>query len=257
MTDKPPDLQTLIRRAIAAQIELGMDEAIVDMEAIRRSHETMRTATVAQAITSEITGQAPMENLLSAVTSSSQFTSIDDHCQAISNCQACPLGKTRTKFVYGAGNPNADLMFIGEAPGAEEDRRGEPFVGRAGQLLDKILAAIGFTRDQIFIANILKCRPPSNRDPQPEEMAHCFPYLKEQIALIQPKVMCALGRIAAQSLLNTKSTLGSMRGKFHEYENVPLLVTYHPAALLRNPNWKRGTWEDVRLLRKRYDELTG
>jgi len=146
---------------------------------------------------------------------------------------------------------------VGEAPGADEDRLGEPFVGRAGQLLDKILAAIKFDRTQIYIANILKCRPPGNRDPQPDEMAQCFPYLKEQVALIQPKLICALGRIAAQAMLDTKTPLGKLRGRWHEYEGVPMLVTYHPAALLRNPAFKRGTWEDVQLLRQRYDEQVG
>jgi DNA polymerase len=146
-------------------------------------------------------------------------------------------------------------MFVGEAPGKNEDEQGEPFVGRAGQLLDKILAAIELTRDQIYIANILKCRPPGNRDPLPDEMKLCFPYLEEQVRLIQPKLICALGRIAAQALLNTQTTLGKLRGEFHEYCGVPLLVTYHPAALLRFPAYKRDTWEDMQKLKARLDEL--
>jgi DNA polymerase len=148
-------------------------------------------------------------------------------------------------------------MFVGEAPGADEDRIGEPFVGRAGQLLDKILAAIGFTRDDVYIANILKCRPPGNRDPQPDEMQECFPYLREQVRLIRPKLMCALGRIAGQALLNTSTPLGKLRGRWHEYESVPLLVTYHPAALLRFEQYKRPTWEDMKMLKARHDALAG
>jgi DNA polymerase len=146
-------------------------------------------------------------------------------------------------------------MFIGEAPGAEEDRLGEPFVGRAGQLLDRILEAMKFTRQDIYIANILKCRPPSNRDPQPDEMNKCTPYLNEQIRIIQPKLICLLGRIASQALLQTTSPLGKMRGHWHEHAGVPVIVTYHPAALLRFPGYKKETWEDMKTLRARYDAL--
>lgn len=173
---------------------------------------------------------------------------------AICECQKCPLGATRTKFVFGVGNPHADVMFIGEAPGADEDRLGEPFVGRAGKLLDKILAAIDFDRSQVYIANILKCRPPGNRDPQPEEMDTCFPYLEQQIRMIQPKFICCLGRIAAQRMLETKAPLGKLRGRWFEKFGVQVMVTYHPAALLRFPEYKHDTWEDVQRLRKAYDE---
>ena len=167
----------------------------------------------------------------------------------------CPLGRTRNKFVYGVGSETADVMFIGEAPGADEDRLGEPFVGRAGQLLDKILAAIQFSRKDVYIANILKCRPPGNRDPQPEEMEQCFPYLKEQIKIIKPKLLCALGRVAAQAILQTKTPLGKLRGKWHSFENIPLIVTYHPAALLRFSGYKRDTWEDMKELNAQYDAV--
>ncbi len=184
-----------------------------------------------------------------------QFPSLTTHRTAICECQKCPLGATRTKFVYGVGNAQADVMFIGEAPGQKEDELGEPFVGRAGQLLDKILAAIKFQRSDVYIANILKCRPPQNRDPLPEEMAQCFPYLKEQIALIRPRLLCALGRISAQALLNTTTPIGKLRGQWHSYQGIPLLVTYHPAALLRNPNFKVGCWEDVKILRAAYEAL--
>jgi uracil-DNA glycosylase family 4 len=176
--------------------------------------------------------------------------------QQIKDCKKCHLHKTRTNFVFGVGNQNAEVMLIGEAPGREEDLQGEPFVGRAGQLLDKILAAINFTRDEVYIANILKCRPPENRDPLPDEIEMCEPYLLEQIRIIQPKIICALGRIAAQALLKTKQSLGQLRGRFHDYDGIKFLVTYHPAALLRYPQYKRATWDDVRLLRKEYDKLS-
>jgi DNA polymerase len=184
-----------------------------------------------------------------------EYESLEQHRAAISDCRRCPLWETRTKFVYGVGNPDAEIMFVGEAPGAEEDRRGEPFVGRAGQLLDKILAAMGLSRDQVYITNILKSRPPNNRDPQPAEMEACFPYLIEQIRLIKPKIICALGRIAAQAMLKTSTPLGKLRGQWHSYEDIPFIVTYHPAALLRFQEYKKGTWQDMQMLMARYEKL--
>ena len=169
-------------------------------------------------------------------------------------CKKCPLHKTRTRPVPGAGNPSAEIMFIGEAPGAEEDKQGIPFVGRAGKLLDKILAACDLTRDDVFIANILKCRPPGNRDPLPTERMACIPYLFGQIDAIKPKVICCLGRIAAQTLLQTKIPLGKLRGQVHSFRGIPLIVTYHPAAILRNENLKRPTWDDFKFLLKILEE---
>ena len=180
---------------------------------------------------------------------------LTDFYQEIKDCKKCHLHKTRTNLVFGAGNQNAKVMFIGEAPGREEDLQGEPFVGKAGQLLDKILAAINFKRDEVYIANILKCRPPENRDPLPDEIQTCEPHLLEQIRIIQPEIICALGRIAAQALLKTKLPLGQLRGKIHDYHGTKFLVTYHPAALLRYTQYKRPTWEDVKLLRREYDDL--
>jgi DNA polymerase len=184
-----------------------------------------------------------------------EYSSLDEHRREISGCMQCPLGKSRTKFVYGVGNPNADIMFIGEAPGRDEDRQGEPFVGRAGKLLDKILDAMGLSRDDVYIGNILKCRPPENRDPQPDEMKSCMPYLLEQIRLIKPKFIVALGRIAAHGLLDTTTPLGKLRGRWHEFFGIPLLVTYHPAALLRAPQYKRPTWEDMQMLMAEYERV--
>lgn len=161
-----------------------------------------------------------------------------------------------TNLVFGVGNPDADLMLIGEAPGAEEDKQGEPFVGAAGQLLNKILEAINFKREDVYIANILKHRPPNNRNPLPEERKRSLPFLLRQIDLIEPKLILCLGKVSAQTLLNNDDSLRSMRGKFHSFRGkYELMATYHPAALLRNPKWKRPTWEDVQLLRDRYDEL--
>jgi DNA polymerase len=180
---------------------------------------------------------------------------LTDFYGKIKNCKKCHLCKSRTNLVFGVGNQNAKVMFVGEAPGREEDLQGEPFVGRAGQLLDKILAAINFKRDEVYIANILKCRPPENRDPLPDEIQTCEPHLLEQIRIIQPQIICALGRIAAQALLKTKLPLGQLRGKIHAYHKVKFLVTYHPAALLRYPQYKRPTWEDMKVLRKEYDNL--
>ena len=175
--------------------------------------------------------------------------------KAICNCVKCPLGYTRTNFVFGVGDPHADVMFIGEAPGADEDAQGEPFVGRAGQLLNKIIEAVGFKREQVYICNILKCRPPNNRDPQISEMETCTPHLFKQIEILKPKFIICLGRIPAQWLLKTNDTLSVLREKIHDYHGAKMLVTYHPAALLRNPNWKRPTWEDMKRFKKMYDEI--
>ncbi len=169
--------------------------------------------------------------------------------QAVLTCTRCALHKTRTQAVFGVGNRQAQWLVIGEAPGADEDRQGEPFVGRAGQLLNSMLKAIGLAREQVYIANILKSRPPNNRDPLPEEVAACEPYLKRQIELINPKVILAVGRIAAQNLLKTETKIGALRGQRHVYpgSDIPVVVTYHPAYLLRSPQEKRKAWEDLKL----------
>lgn len=197
----------------------------------------------------EVTGEAALENIPDAVT-------LEDFHQQIKDCQKCELGGSRTHFVFGVGNPRAELMFVGEAPGEQEDLKGEPFVGRAGKLLDDILRAIDLTRDQVYIANVLKCRPPNNRDPKADEIELCEPYLKRQIELIQPKLLVALGRISAGTLLRTKDSLGNMRQKVFSYHGTDMMVTYHPAALLRNPHWKRPAWEDFKRIRDLYREKT-
>jgi DNA polymerase len=170
---------------------------------------------------------------------------------SVSTCQACSLAQTRTQTVFGVGDPNADWLIVGEAPGAEEDRQGEPFVGQAGKLLDNMLAAIQLKRgSNVFIANVLKCRPPENRDPHGEEVVQCDPFLKRQVELIKPRLIIALGKFAAQSLLASDATVTSMRGKLHDYHGVPVIVTYHPAYLLRNLPDKAKAWEDLCLAKR-------
>ncbi len=176
--------------------------------------------------------------------------------EAVAGCRRCRLCEGRQRTVFGSGDPRAELMFIGEGPGAEEDRQGLPFVGRAGELLTRIVEAIGMTRDQVYIANIVKCRPPGNRDPQPDEVAACRSYLERQITLIRPRLIVALGRIAAQTLLGNDLPIGRMRGQWFQFMGVPLMVTYHPAALLRNPALKRPTWEDMQQVRDRLHAIS-
>jgi uracil-DNA glycosylase len=181
------------------------------------------------------------------------LNSLEDVAKAVASCTRCPLYSTATNPVPGQGNPNAGFMVVGEAPGATEDEKGLAFVGAAGQLLTKILAAVNLTREDVFICNVLKHRPPGNRNPLPDEVKACSPYLIRQIELVQPKVILALGTFAAQTLLETKLAISKLRGQLHRYYGVPLIVTYHPAALLRNPSWKRPTWEDVQLARRILD----
>ncbi len=163
----------------------------------------------------------------------------------LGDCQRCNLSKTRHRIVFGEGNPRAELVFVGEAPGGDEDIQGKPFVGRAGQLLTKIIAAMGLTREDVYICNILKCRPPGNRNPLPDEIAICEPFLVRQLKAIKPRVICALGGFAAHTLLNSEAPITSLRGSFHDYQGIPLMPTYHPAYLLRNQGAKKQVWEDV------------
>jgi len=209
-------------------------------------------------------GFTPQEGLFNKDESNDVYYHIDK-CNSLDElktlCRKADVLRTDlegTQLVFGVGNPDADLMIIGEAPGAEEDKQGEPFVGKAGQLLDKILDAINFKRTEVYIANILKHRPPNNRNPKPEERERSLPFLLRQIDLIEPKLILAVGKVAAQTLLEKNLSLTKMRGQFHSFRGrYELLATYHPAALLRHQKWKRPTWKDVQLLRKRYDELGG
>ncbi|MGE0441489.1 MAG: uracil-DNA glycosylase family protein [Gemmatimonadales bacterium] len=181
------------------------------------------------------------------------WDTLEQVAQAVAGCTKCFLAKGRTNVVPGEGNPRAQLVLVGEGPGQTEDQTGRPFVGRAGELLNGILAAIGYAREEVFICNVVKCRPPQNRKPLPDEMAACSPFLSAQLAILKPRVILALGATAAEALLQAKRSLSDLRGKVHSYHGIPLVVTYHPAALLRNPAWKKPTWDDVRIARQLVD----
>lgn len=168
----------------------------------------------------------------------------------LGDCTRCKLHGGRSNIVFGEGSPRADLVFVGEAPGGDEDRQGRPFVGRAGQLLTDIIKAMGLKRDEVYICNILKCRPPKNRNPEPDEIAACEPFLVEQLQSLRPRVICALGKFAAQTLLKTDTAISVLRGRFHSYHGIRLMPTYHPAYLLRNPGAKKQVWEDVQMIMK-------
>lgn len=175
--------------------------------------------------------------------------------EELGDCRRCKLHSTRTNIVFGTGNPRARLVFVGEGPGRDEDLQGKPFVGLAGQLLTKIIQAIQLTREEVYIANIIKCRPPGNRNPEPDEIRSCEPFLIKQLQAIRPGLICALGTFAAQTLLKTEDKISLLRGRFHSYQGIPLMPTYHPAFLLRNPNFKRDVWEDMKKIKKEYDRL--
>jgi uracil-DNA glycosylase family 4 len=186
------------------------------------------------------------EPTLSAETSAGELSTLEAVRSELGDCRRCPLGNLRHRLVFGEGNPHADLVFVGEAPGADEDAQGRPFVGRAGQLLTRIIAAMGLKREEAYICNILKCRPPGNRNPLPDEIAACEPFLIRQLEAIRPRVICALGSFAAHTLLKSEAPISTLRGRFHRYQGIPLMPTYHPAYLLRNPGAKKQVWEDVR-----------
>ena len=183
----------------------------------------------------------------------SPWSTLEEVAATIAGCRKCFLCQGRTRTVPGEGNREARLMFVGEGPGQTEDETGRPFVGRAGELLTRMIEAIELQRDQVFIANVVKCRPPQNRKPLPDEIAACSPYLERQIGLIRPAVLVALGATAAEAMLGVKRSLTDLRGRVHSYRGIPLVVTYHPAALLRNPNWKKPTWDDIRIARQLLD----
>ena len=234
------DAREALRRYLEQRRDLGESELVLDSMSV---DEALRLLGAAASAPVQPAADLPAAGL----------ATLGEIAAAVEGCQRCPLYATATHPVPGAGNPDADFMIVGEAPGANEDAQGVPFVGQAGQLLTKIIEAIDLRRDDVFIANVLKHRPPGNRNPLPQEVAACSPYLVRQIELVRPKVLLALGTFAAQTLLESKLTIGKLRGQEHRYHGVPLIVTYHPAALLRNPAWKRPTWEDVQLARRILD----
>ncbi len=199
--------------------------------------------------------EAAVERATLATKKKDPRAALDEISKLAGRCTKCSLSRTRTNVVVGEGNPEAKLMFIGEAPGADEDAQGLPFVGRAGQLLTRIIEAIKLKRNEVYICNILKCRPPGNRTPTSEEIECCVSFVLKQVEAINPKIICALGNVAAQTLLNTKNPMNRLRGKFHRFGNALLMPTYHPAALLRNPDYKKYVWEDVQMIQREYEKL--
>lgn len=265
---------------IALQADLGGDEAILDVPLAAPSERSAQARVATGRQPAKVAGPAsegkghppartgelpawlvdappiPGPGLVVEIPtppSSAAWKSLDDIVREVASCHLCPLGDTRTMTVPGEGNPDADLMVVGEGPGEQEDLTGRPFVGPAGKLLDRMLASIGLPRESVFIANVVKCRPPRNRAPLPDERDACMPYLLRQVELVRPRVILALGGTAAVALLGVKQTLARFRLKVHTFNGVPLVVTYHPAALLRNPNWKRPAWDDVRIARQLVD----
>jgi uracil-DNA glycosylase family 4 len=241
--------------------ELGVEGVSRDRSwRTRLEPTTRRTPEPANPRTNELTTRRPDEPTNPRIVEPTNlpvpvFRSADEALAAVredmGDCTRCKLhGLGRTQIVFGVGNPRADLMFVGEAPGADEDVQGEPFVGRAGQLLTKIIEAIGLTRDQVYIANVLKCRPPNNRNPEPDEVAQCEPFLMRQIDIVKPKVIVGLGKFAAQSLLKTNAPITRLRGQEFKYRDAILIPTYHPAYLLRTPSAKREVWEDMKRVRE-------
>lgn len=248
----------LLIRYLRQRLELGDRELYVEAPADLR--EGLRAFVRGRATSPSESGQRVTRTGSSECASLAVGSSDDAFAtlrSEVLGCTLCRLSEGRTTVVFGEGDRNADLLVVGEAPGYEEDISGRPFVGPAGKLLDRMLAAIGFRRDEVFICNVLKCRPPGNRDPLADEVAACRPYLRRQVEMIAPKAICAFGRFAAQTLLQSELSLSRMRGSVHEFMRTPVVATYHPAALLRNEAWKRMAWEDLKLLRRTYDESGG
>jgi len=245
------DIDVWVRRDAPASLAPLPTDAVVTTHVM--STDTAADQQLVHPLVHQPAASATAANHESADFSQATWSELE---QAVSACTLCALHSTRTQTVFGVGNRVAEWMVIGEAPGAEEDRQGEPFVGRAGQLLNSMLKATGFPREQVFIANILKCRPPNNRDPRPEEAACCTPYLARQIALVKPRIIVCVGRIAAQNLLAVDTPIGKLRGKVHRWgaQQLPVVVTYHPAYLLRSPGEKRKAWKDLQLALQVYAE---
>jgi len=230
------------------QKELGV--SLLGPRLERRPAVADRDRSAPPKVTQPVAVHVADTDLFAAIEASAPSESLETIREDLGDCQRCKLAPTRTNLVFGSGNPKAKLMFVGEAPGADEDRQGLPFVGRAGQLLTKIIEAIDIRREDVFICNILKCRPPENRNPEQEEITSCEPFLFRQIASIRPKIICALGTFGAQTLLRTREPISRLRGRFYEYRGSKLMATFHPAYLLRNPMEKRRVWEDMQKIRE-------
>jgi DNA polymerase len=251
-------LQTEIRRFIEQQVELYGDEYAVASEILysRTSPAPIPVPSLATEEAAEATEAVQTTRVHEPMPEVDlQVASLEQLQERIGDCQRCAISGQRRNLVFGAGNPAADIVLIGEAPGYNEDQQGMPFVGEAGQLLSKILAAIQLQREEVYICNLLKCRPTDNRDPLPGEVQNCLPFLEKQLELIQPAFILCLGRFAAQTMLQSTLPLSQLRGRVHVWRSARLIVTYHPAALLRYPKFKPETWQDVQLLRRLYDEF--
>jgi DNA polymerase len=235
------DAKELLRAHLRQRVELGESELFLDRFTAADVRDLAARSPVERQAGAPAHG-APEAEIV-------QIGSLDALREAALGCPRCRLAETRQHVVFGEGNPAAEVVVVGEAPGAEEDRTGRPFVGKAGKLLDLLLGAAGYSRADVYICNVLKCRPPGNRDPRPDEVEACSPYLLRQVELIRPRAILAFGTFPAQTLLRSKESIGRMRGRAHDYHGVPLVPTYHPAALLRNPAWTRSAWEDLQRLR--------
>ena len=227
MKEDLADIVALTRKFLEEELRRGTETVNVDPEIVARLSKTARPA-------------------------GGKLSPLELVEREALQCVKCVLHETRTNVVFGEGNPEARLLFVGEAPGGDEDVQGRPFVGRAGQLLTRIIESIDLTREEVYIANVLKCRPPKNRNPADDEIVCCLPYLVRQIEIIQPRIICALGAFAAQTLVGSTEAIGKLRGKFHDYHGIKLMPTYHPAACLRNPNNKKYVWEDMKRIREEY-----
>ncbi len=233
------------RNELAAQIEffrdIGLESLSLEGPSTRRSESPVASATPASV--------QPVAAPTPPTSSPTNSMNLDSIRAEIGDCQRCKLAPKRTNIVFGSGNPNAELVFVGEAPGYDEDVQGLPFVGRAGQLLTKIIESIDLKRDQVYICNVLKCRPPENRNPEPDEVAACNPFMRKQLAVIRPKVVCCLGTFAAQTVLQMAMPISRLRGKFYDMDGLRVIATFHPAYLLRSPDKKREVWEDMKQIR--------
>jgi uracil-DNA glycosylase family 4 len=247
------DSRALAKTYLEQQRLLGGDAVILPPAAASPGAGPGKPRTAADFPPAGIAFDPPSDDLFAA-NPVQRAASLADVATLVAGCTKCKLCESRTHTVPGEGPVDARLVVVGEGPGRTEDETGRPFVGKAGELLTKILAAIDLPRERVFICNVVKCRPPENRLPQYDEIAACVPYLFRQLELLKPRVILAMGGTAAQTLLNTKQSLGALRNQVHRFRGMPVIVTYHPAALLRNPNWKRPTWDDVRIARRLLDD---
>ncbi len=251
-----PSLIDKLRSWLEFYREMGIDGLFLKPPAVDSNPDLGQKALYAErnlVKETEITEEPRSLSLFESNLGRSTDDSLERIREDIGDCQRCKLSSTRTHIVFGSGNPKARLVFVGEAPGADEDAQGLPFVGRAGQLLTKIIESINLSRQEVYICNVIKCRPPNNRFPEKDEISSCYPFLVRQLEVIGPKVICCLGAAAAQTILKTKSSVGWIRGRFQDYRGAKLIVTYHPAYLLRNPDAKRVVWEDMKKIKALLD----